>query len=80
MLPPGKLLSTKSVKDMARYLGNPHDRIREMALDAMALVAGDLTCDDKNKVVDDFENVSRQDADAHIRARAKKLLWRFNES
>jgi len=66
LLPPRKLHSTESVK--------------EMALDAMALAAGDLTGDDENKVVDYFENVSRQDADAHIRGRAKKLLWRFNKS
>lgn len=80
LLPLGKLRSTKSVKEMARYLKSPHDWIREMALDAMALVAGDLTGDDEDKIVGYFENVSRQDANAHIRARAKKLLWRFNKS
>ncbi len=79
LLPLGKLRSTKSVKEMARYLKSPHDWIREMALDAMALVAGDLDTGE-NKIAAYFQNVSRQDPNAHIRARAKKLLWRFNKS
>lgn len=79
LLPLGKLHSTKSVKDMARFLKSPHDWIREMALDAMALVAEHLPADD-NRIAGYFDNVSRNDANAHVRARAKKLLWRLKNS
>ncbi|MCP4152685.1 MAG: protein kinase [bacterium] len=73
LLPLGKLNSLKSVKTMATFLKNPHDWIREMALDALAMITGD------ERIVDYFEKVSRQDKEAHIRAKAKKLLWRFNK-
>jgi HEAT repeat protein len=72
LLPLGKLNSVKSVKEMSRFLKSPHDWIREMALDAMAKITGEST-----QIKGYIEDVSRKDKNAHIRARAKKLLWRY---
>jgi serine/threonine protein kinase len=74
LLPLGKLNSVKSVKEMARFLKSPHDWIREMALDALAKITGENT-----QIAGYVEDVSRKDKNAHIRARAKKLLWRYKK-
>lgn len=73
LLPLGKLNSLKSVKAIIRFLKNPHDWIREMALDALALMTPD------EKMIETIGSVSRQDESAHIRAKAKKLLWRMTQ-
>lgn len=74
--PLGMLQSVRSVREMARYLKSPHNWIREMALDAMAKIAGSPDAEN-SKIFGYVEEVSRLDADADIRARAKKILWRF---
>jgi serine/threonine protein kinase len=76
--PLGMLQSVKSVREIAKYLKNPHSWIREMALDAMAKIAGSPDADN-SKIIDYFEDVSRMDVNADIRARAKKILWRFEK-
>jgi HEAT repeat protein len=73
LLPLGQLNPVKSIKEMARYLKSPHDWIREMALDALAKIT------EHDKIKEYVEDISRQDKNAHIRARAKKLLWRFKK-
>ena len=76
--PLGMLQSVRSVREIAKYLKNPHTWIREMALDAMAKIAGSSDADN-SKIIDYFQEVSREDANADIRARAKKILWRFKK-
>lgn len=73
LTPLGKLNSVKSVKDMARFLKSPHQWIRALALDALALITPG------NEVREYIETASIQDSSADIRARAKKLLWRIKE-
>ncbi|MCP5104821.1 MAG: protein kinase [bacterium] len=73
LLPLGKLNSLQSVKEMARYLKSPHDWIRETALEALAKIT------EFDKTIGYFEEVSRLDESAHIRARAKKILWRLTK-
>ena len=70
--PLGKLNSVKSVREMARFLKNPHDWIRETTLDALAKISGV-----NSLILGYFQEVSQKDKNADIRAKAKKLLWRF---
>lgn len=72
LLPLGKLNSVKSIDLIAEYLASSHAWIKELALDALAMI-------EDSKVAGFIETVSNKDADANIRAKAKKLLWRLRK-
>jgi len=72
LVPLGKLNSIKSINLISQYLTNRHTWIREMALDALALIH------DK-KVRAHIENSAQKDPDAVIRGKAKKILWRLKQ-
>lgn len=72
LLPLGKLNSVKSIDLIAEYLASSHSWIKEMALDALAMIK-------EPRVSGFIENASNKDADANIRAKAKKLLWRLKK-
>ncbi len=81
LLPLGKLNCARAVKDMARFLKSPHDWIRETALDALASITPDSETgrNVEKKIKDYIQEASRTDANAHIRAKAKKILWRITK-
>lgn len=73
LIPLGKLNSLRSVKEMQRFLKSPHQWVRETALDALALI-NPIT-----SVRQYIEETAKVDDNAEVRARAKKILWRFRQ-
>ncbi len=78
LIPLGKLNSLKSIDVIAQYLTDRHLWAREMALDALALLH-DPVGKGNEKIIGYIEHISTIDADANIRAKAKKILWRLKK-
>jgi tRNA A-37 threonylcarbamoyl transferase component Bud32 len=78
LLPLGKLNSIKSIDLISQYLADRHTWVRELALDALALMDGGEGSGNE-KIIKHLEPVSTNDGDAGIRAKAKKILWRLKK-
>jgi serine/threonine protein kinase len=78
LIPLGKINSVKSIDLVSQYLSYPQTWIREMALDALALI-DDKEGNSNEKIISHLENSSVNDEDANIRARSKKILWRLKQ-
>ncbi|MCP5048782.1 MAG: protein kinase [bacterium] len=80
LLPLGKLNSIRSVDLISGYLTDRHIWVRELALDALALMDDpDPEGKGNDKIAGYLENISSNDANVTIRAKAKKILWRFKK-
>jgi serine/threonine protein kinase len=72
LIPLGKLNSISSIDLIAQYLTHRHTWIREMALEALAMIRSP-------RVTHHLENAAHHNSDANIRAKAKKNLWRLKK-
>jgi len=78
LVPLGKLNSIKSVDLIAQYLSNKHTWVRQLALDALALIR-DPEGSSMGKIAGYLESISNNDSDANVRAKSKNLLRRLKQ-
>lgn len=72
LLPLGKLDSVISIDLVAEYLSHKYTWVRDMAVDALSMIKD-------RKIIGFLESAANKDADANIRAKAKKLLGRLKQ-